>query len=151
MVGYISLLKNSGAATKDFRADLPQKGCTELRASEKRFDKKIKMLLTKPRFGDNISNVVAQDKTQRQTSDGHLPCRPPEHISNLISEQDRNATLNIFLKFRSFRKEAAVLHLKGPCHETTWRMRKFREHELSRVYDLRSERNGDENSYNPIQ
>ena len=38
VVVYISLLKNSGAATKDFRADLPQKGCTELRASEKRSD-----------------------------------------------------------------------------------------------------------------
>ena len=84
MVGYISLLKNSGAATKDFRADLPQKGCTELRASEKRFDKKIKMLLTKPRFGDNIANVVAQNKTERHKQNGDLPCRDPEHISNLI-------------------------------------------------------------------
>ena len=84
MLVYMSLLKNSGWTTEDFLPDPARKGCTELRASEKRFDKKIKMLLTKPRFGDNISNVVAQDKTERQIQNGDLPCRDLEHISNLI-------------------------------------------------------------------
>jgi hypothetical protein len=47
VVVYISLLKNSGWTTEDFLPDPARKGCTELRASEKRSEKKMKNVVDK--------------------------------------------------------------------------------------------------------
>jgi hypothetical protein len=46
VVVYISLLKNSGWTTEDFLPDPARKGCTELRASEKRSEKKMKNVVS---------------------------------------------------------------------------------------------------------